>query len=595
MHHRWDGEPRDNQNIGIVGRGGHEVTYQHTRDESGPDCPDQIPTTHHKPMCVNKVGQQHSGLIHKQTGRHEIAEPLPTLHRDPRMVCEIQHNSKSMPHTGKGQLHSRFFVPRQLSPDRVAITQKCSEENIPHNRETTNRPICVNTESSATDILCKTPGSISVRNRRILNPMGKDIGLRFSPIRDNNESAGEGDIRQGNHSSNRTILASEAMVHTPNQPTNTQSEDTPSEEGFVETARDKNVFPRSSETEPDTLAHFRQLAQKAGLSERAANLAAKFLRTSTRDTYDSRLHRFYKWCREIQTDPTSAPVGKIADFLILLFDEGLSLSTIRGYRSAIAAIHVGFENGETISNSIYLSRLMKAFFLEKPPIRTLLPKWDLPRVLRSLTKAPFEPMHKCSLLNLSVKTTFLLAVASGARRSLIHALSIEPGHIRWEKNGVRMIPRAGFIAKNQKEGSKPCEIVIPSISAFSSISEDRLWCPVRALKWYISRTKDIRKSTQLFVSSTSPYGPVSSDTISRWIVQGIRAGGTKAISSGSVKAHDTRGVAASWALFQGVALEEILQAAYWASPNTFIAHYLKDVINRGTSFGSAVLTCPNHK
>ena len=62
----------------------------------------------------------------------------------------------------------------------------------------------------------------------------------------------------------------------------------------------------------------------------------------------------------------------------------------------------------------------------KKPQIGMLPKWDLPRVLRALAKAQFELMHKCSILNLSVKNAlrFLLAVASGARRSLIHALSI---------------------------------------------------------------------------------------------------------------------------------------------------------------------------
>ena len=55
------------------------------------------------------------------------------------------------------------------------------------------------------------------------------------------------------------------------------------------------------------------------------------------------------------------------------------------------------------------------------------------------------------------------------------------------KNRVRMTPRVGIIAKNPKESSKRCEIVLPSISSFSSISEDHLWCPVRKLKWYISR------------------------------------------------------------------------------------------------------------
>ena len=98
---------------------------------------------------------------------------------------------------------------------------------------------------------------------------------------------------------------------------------------------------------------------------------------------------------------------------------------------------------------------------------------------------------------------FLVAIASGHRISTLHALSIEPGHIRWEPNGVRLVPRPDFIAKNQSPSSQSVEIFLPSISSFSSVEADKM-CPVRALKWYLDRTKAKRSSTSLFVSSIEP-------------------------------------------------------------------------------------------
>ena len=53
-------------------------------------------------------------------------------------------------------------------------------------------------------------------------------------------------------------------------------------------------------------------------------------------------------------------------------------------------------------------------------------------VLRALSGAPFEPLHKAYLHCLAIKTAFLVAITSGHRVSTMHALSIEPGHIRWE-------------------------------------------------------------------------------------------------------------------------------------------------------------------
>ena len=85
-------------------------------------------------------------------------------------------------------------------------------------------------------------------------------------------------------------------------------------------------------------------------------------------------------------------------------------------------------------------------------------------MLCSLTSSPFEPLHQASLLHLTLKTVFLLAVASGQRRSSLQALSIEPGHLRWENAGVRLIPKASFIARNQTASSGSVEVFLPSIA-----------------------------------------------------------------------------------------------------------------------------------
>ena len=210
-------------------------------------------------------------------------------------------------------------------------------------------------------------------------------------------------------------------------------------------------------------------------------------------------------------------------------------------------------------------------------------------VLRALSKAPFEPLHKASLHCLAIKTAFLVAIASGHRVSTLHALSVEPGHIRWEPAGIRLVPRPGFIAKNQSPSSQSVEIFLPSMSSFSSVEADKVWCPVRALKWYLDRTKDKRSSTSLFVSSIEPFKAISKASIFRWLVECITMAGPEALVTGRFRAHDTRSVSSSWALFNGASLKDIQQAAYWSSPNTFISCYLKDVLAAEASFASAVL------
>ena len=255
-------------------------------------------------------------------------------------------------------------------------------------------------------------------------------------------------------------------------------------------------------------------------------------RESTLTVYNSRLAAFLEWCKEKGCSPSGAPCPVVADFLIHLFDKGRSLSTLRGYRSAIAAIHDGFHDGSNVSNSPELGRLLKSFFLRRPQSTPLAPSWSLPKVLEALANPPFEPLSEASFHHLTVKTVFLVAVASGHRRSSLHALSIAEGHIRFEPRGVRLRPEPRFIAKNQTASSGPVEIFLNKLSSFSSVPEDKVWCPVRALKWYLSRSESRRKSDKLFIITRDPFSAASPDSISRWIVEGIKAAGPDALMSG---------------------------------------------------------------
>ena len=135
--------------------------------------------------------------------------------------------------------------------------------------------------------------------------------------------------------------------------------------------------------------------------------------------------------------------------MISLFVKGLALATLRSFRSAIASCHRGFCDGSSVTNSQFLTRLLRSFFLKRPPSKTLLPAWSLPAVLKVLASAPFEPMHKASLRLLTLKTAFLVVFALGHRVSSLQALCVDPGHLRWGASGVRLIPSLGFIAKNQ--------------------------------------------------------------------------------------------------------------------------------------------------
>ena len=100
------------------------------------------------------------------------------------------------------------------------------------------------------------------------------------------------------------------------------------------------------------------------------------------------------------------------------------------------------------------------FLLARPRIPQLAPSGSLPKVLEALAKPPFEPLTEASRLHRSVNTVFLVAVASSQRCSTLNALRVSPGHLRFDRLGVHLVPSPPFIAKNQSASSGSIEICL---------------------------------------------------------------------------------------------------------------------------------------
>jgi integrase len=68
--------------------------------------------------------------------------------------------------------------------------------------------------------------------------------------------------------------------------------------------------------------------------------------------------------------------------------------------------------------------MFKNFFIERPKQRRLVPAWELGIVLKALQLSPFEPLNLISFKFLTYRCCFRLALATGRRRSELHALSV---------------------------------------------------------------------------------------------------------------------------------------------------------------------------
>ena len=280
-------------------------------------------------------------------------------------------------------------------------------------------------------------------------------------------------------------------------------------------------------SEPTCLAPRALAIKEQGFSEAVAARIEAPQRGSTRSVYEAKWSISTKWCLSNQVDFRAPPLKAIADFLLHLFqDRKLQPGTIDGYRSTIAD-KLG-NSTINVSKDENLTRLLDSFYRDRPKGRRGIPSWNLSLVLHQLTKVPFEPIKEASLKHLTFKTVFLLALGSGKRRSEIHAWLHKNIRHQSDWSKVSLYPSPSFLSKNQlaKEGPDsvaPVVIAALAPSLDRSLKGDRSLCPVRALRYYLDRTSDLRQNKELvFVSFKNGFDKdISPATISSWIKQTV--------------------------------------------------------------------------
>lgn len=254
---------------------------------------------------------------------------------------------------------------------------------------------------------------------------------------------------------------------------------------------------------------------------------------------------------------------------------GRSPSTLKVYVAAISCWHHGF-NGRTVGSNKTVSSFLKGSRRLRPPKRLVAPSWDLSLVLESLRAAPFEPLDQADLKWLSLKTAFLLAMASGKRVGELQALSVHDSCCRWnaDGSGVTLWPDASFLPKVLTDTA----ITRPlRLARFESTTSSEPLCPVRALEMYVRATRGVRKSDNLFICYAGPRlgQALSKQRLAHWVVDVIKQA---YLSQGrsmpeGVKCHSTRGLSTSWAALAGIPLDVICEAASWTSESTFSRFY----------------------
>ena len=417
----------------------------------------------------------------------------------------------------------------------------------------------------------------------LITGLDRDVGLRLSPGRNPTPSPLKDRERTVPGDFDCTSTTTSKLVSNATQPKRSNTNRASSDQKPAKTVsiRQGSYKPVCNET--PRLVLIQQALQKRGFSGQVSRMVSSSVRPSTNKVYDTKWTIFAAWCEKRKVCASKASTPLVADFLAE--KQTLAPTTVEGYRTAISNT-IKHVRGRDITSDPCIQSLIRSNRLRNTVTKNDVPPWDLAVVLRYLSKSPFEPIESSTLKNLTMKSIFLLALASGKRRGELQALTREG--LSWNENKTVVTCRLdpSFEAKTQgRTGNPTSPIILHALSGFVGRDPDEnLLCPVRSLLKYYTRVKlagHVGNKKRLFVSiNVGKTTEIASPTITRWIKTVIldahRLVKDQDLRLAGVKAHQVRAVATSLT-FKNASLEQVLEMGGWTNHSTFTSYYLKDL------------------
>ena len=580
---------------GHVDSGGKVFAHKQLRAEGGPASPQSILCLRCEQNCFVVDGQHYCCFLHSQARRNALP---PSLSGDVEVAPLVPGGvvgNISKTRSRSPKCFSRQFIPPEHdSTGGMDSEPECGKLCVHADRNTSGGSFRHQSQSSASTLCVANVRSCSLGSGRTDPRLEPSIRVCVPPVHSSpNRTSESTTLSTVQNTVDSTILAPEIVVQrSPGLPLGTTGTSSSSRRPSVSATGSASSSQPGNAT-PSRLEFIKRSIRERSFSVKVASRIAESRRQSTRIVYDSKWAIFSDWCGARSVNHECPSITQIADFLLFLFEEKhLAVSTVKGYRSMLSNT-LKFKGGESIGSNPFLSELIRSFELDKPVSRSLTPKWDLSCVLRSLTKAPYEPLASASIKFLTYKTVFLLAFATARRRSELHALSVESGYARFNESdgSFSLLCQPGFLAKNQLPSVLPEAITVPSLSANCGPSDpDRFLCPVRSLKYYLKRVDGARGLRKRLFLPLIGGNDISAATISRWISSTIKLAykdlSLADLSLLQVRPHEVRALSASWAFTNNVPLEDIMHAAVWKSQSTFSSFYLRSMSSQSDNLYS---------
>ena len=541
-------------------------------------------------------GTQSDSDIYKNTqssfythvDRQHNSTQLPQQHGRTNKSNHEQLNQANMGLSAQKQnpMHSRIYPIQTQCRGRRGVqnnrlqrmeTQYESfRQNLSKFRRTRHRSICITSITPDSKILQLQTRSKSTSSRCFPTRLEAQTNICLSPFQSHRENTEKGTKPAIIHDHNYTNMEHTTILAPSTADGDRTTNPTPKHlEPNTRPSGKQTSITSQRKTQTSGLASLRKSLQAEGVSQQASYLIENSRARGTISAYDSAWKKFDSWCKQRQVDPIHCNVTYILDFLESLYNKGLQYGTINNYRSAISAYHAKID-GDTAGNHHRVCSLLTGVSNLRPPKPIQTSVWNVETVIKYFKTLP--DTFSQTVMQTTLKTVTLLALASSARSNEIHKLDLE-----WLTDfGNKMVFQIPGRVKHSRQGK-----VNPPIT-FVEFPQDPNLCPVKSLRTYINMTKPWRNqqpNSCLFLTTVSPHRPAAKATVANWVKKTLTLAGIQGFT-----AHSTRAASSSKANSKGIPLQTILQRGNWRSSNVWEKHYHKQVVEQAEYFQKAVLS-----
>ena len=525
--------------------------------------------------CSFSNGQYNRGVLHKQTrwnkvlsNGHNCQENLGLGHKT--SSSSISRTSARKAECDGGQVTARTERQSRMVIGSGSVLQANQESRF----SSASGLVCNTVECPGSKVCILEARSSGVESGRICHHLDRHKSVCVSSVLSDKPPVTKSTHRKNvRNVVNCTSMEDSAMVSNSVKHVGSQTNSTSTESRFA-SASAFQIQRRTSSSDHETsrLAVVSQHLSDKGISDEAAELILASWRTGTEQQYSGAWRQWVSWCNKRKSNPLSASIGTVSQFLTSLYASGLSYSTVNTYRSAISMTHLPID-GVPVGSHYLIKRLMKGIFNKRPPVPRYVISWPVEKVLRYLKIMP--GYDQISLKLLTWKTAILIALVSADRGDAIAALSTE--YMIKDSEGYHFLVSKPTKCTRPGRGIK--QIDLPKFI------KDRRICVVYCLDKYLRATKKLRVDKQLFISYVKPHRSVTRTSIARWIKLIMQKSG---IDVSIFQPHSTRSASTSTAFQQGVSVPDILKKADWSNASVFHRFYNRPKVH--ADFAQAILS-----